>query len=91
MRTISVIRSLRAPCVVQVLLPWMRQPPSTFSARVRIEPRSEPTSGSVKLAVGISAPLAISGSSRAFCAGVPLRSISSAAISVRVPSDPNPM
>ena len=51
-RASSVIRSLREPCVIQVLLPSMRQPLLVGVARVRSEPRSEPVSGSVNTAVG---------------------------------------
>jgi hypothetical protein len=44
-RAISVIRSLRAACVIQVLLPSMRQPVSVRLARVRSERQVGPGVG----------------------------------------------
>ena len=86
-----VITSVRLAWVIHVLLPVTSQSPPTCTARVRSEPRSDPVFGSVKTAVGRISPLASFGSHCAFCSGVPPHKISSAAISLRVPSDPTPM
>ena len=91
MRASTVIRSVRAAWVIQVLLPVMTQSSPSRTARVRSAPRSEPVFGSVKTAVGSTSPEAILGSHSAFCASVPPPRISSAAISDRVPSEPTPI
>ena len=57
--------------VIQVLLPVRRKPPGTFSARVVIEPGSEPWSGSVSPKQPRSSPLAILGRYLRRCASLP--------------------
>ena len=59
--TRMVIRSARAAWVIQVLAPVTRQSPSSRTARVVSEARSEPVLGSVKTAVGRISPEAILG------------------------------
>ena len=44
------------PFVIQFLVPLSTQPPSTFSARVRVAPMSEPDWSSVKQMVAIFSP-----------------------------------
>jgi hypothetical protein len=82
--------SARAAWVIQVLLPVMRYTLPSRAARVRKLPRSDPVLGSVNTAVGRISPAASFGSHFFFCASVPPRRISSAAISERVPSEPSP-
>ena len=82
---------VRAAWVIQVLLPVISQSSPCLRARVRKDPRSEPVFGSVKTAVGRIAPEARSGSHLAFCSSVPPQRMSSAAISLRVPSEPTPI
>ncbi|MNF08154.1 hypothetical protein D3C80_2084990 [compost metagenome] len=50
--------------MVQTLLPLTIQPPSVFTARVRTEARSEPTSGSLMPMQNSSSPRAMAGSKR---------------------------
>ncbi len=90
-RASSVITWVRAAWVIQVLLPVTAQSSPSRTARVRSAPRSDPVFGSVNTAVGSVSPDAIRGSHACFCASVPPHRISSAAISLRVASDPTPM
>ena len=61
----------KAP-VVQILVPLTFQPPSTRSARVRTDARSEPESGSLIPIENENSPLAIPGRKDRFCSSVPL-------------------
>ena len=56
---------------MNVLAPLTSQPPSTRSARVRIEATSEPASGSVIASAAIFSPRIAGASQRACCASVP--------------------
>ena len=49
-----------------VLLPEIKNLPSSFIALVVIDPRSDPLSGSVKQAAGIVSPLEILGNQKSF-------------------------
>ena len=57
--------------VIQVLVPVRLKPPGTFSARVTIEPGSEPWSGSVRPKQPTSSPVAILGRYLRRCASLP--------------------
>ena len=57
--------------VIQVLAPLRRKPPATFSARVAIEPGSEPWSGSVRPKQPMNSPLASFGRYLRRCASLP--------------------
>ena len=57
--------------VIQVLAPVRRKPPETFSARVVIEPGSEPWSGSVRPKQPTNSPLASLGRYLRRCASLP--------------------
>ena len=59
------------PWVVKVFEPLRIQPPSTFSARVRVPAASEPAPGSVRLQAPIFSPRASGTSQRCFCSSVP--------------------
>ena len=56
---------------MKVLAPLTTQPPSTFSARVRIAATSEPVSGSVIASAAIFSPRIAGASQRSCCAAVP--------------------
>ena len=56
---------------MKVLAPLTTQPPSTFSARVRIAATSEPVSGSVIASAAIFSPRIAGASQRSCCAEVP--------------------
>ena len=59
------------PFVIHILVPVRIQSSPSRRARVRIEPGSEPESGSVRPKQPIALPLAISGSQRCFCSSLP--------------------
>ena len=61
------------PFVIHILLPWMIQSEPSRRARVRIEPGSEPESGSVSPKQPIASPAAIRGSQSCFCSSEPQR------------------
>ncbi len=60
---------------MKTLVPVRRQPPSTFTARVRRLARSVPPSGSVRQAEVRQLPSAMAGSQRRFCSSEPKRRI----------------
>jgi len=59
------------PWVVNVFEPFRIQPPSTFSARVRVPAASEPAPGSVRLQAPIFSPRARGTSQRRRCSSLP--------------------
>ena len=65
----------RCPSEIHIFWPLILQPPSIFSARVRIEEGSEPASGSVRPKQPKISPEVRPGSQRCFCSSVPQRSI----------------
>ena len=89
--TIIVIKSVRAPCVIQVLFPVILYTLPSLTALVFRLPRSDPVFGSLKTAVGRISPEEIFGNHFFFCSSVPPSRINSAAISDLVPIDPIPI
>ncbi len=67
--------SATLPSEIHIFWPLMRQPPSIFSARVRMDAGSEPASGSVRPKHPNASPAHSRGSQRCFCSSVPQRSI----------------
>ena len=67
--------SATLPSEIHIFWPSIRQPPSTRSARVRIEAASEPESGSVSPKQPKVSPVHRPGSQRRLCSSVPQRSI----------------
>ena len=61
-----------AAAVVQIFVPFTRQPPGTSTARVRSEARSEPAPGSLIPITNESSPRAMPGRNSRFCSSVPL-------------------
>ncbi len=59
------------PLVIHILLPVRIQSSPSRTARVRIEPGSEPESGSVRPKQPISSPAAMPGSQRCLCSSLP--------------------
>ena len=59
------------PWVVKVLAPLRIQPPSTFSARLRVPAASDPAPGSVRLQAPIFSPLASGTTQRRRCSSLP--------------------
>ena len=59
------------PLVIHILLPVRIQSSPSRRARVRIEPGSEPESGSVRPKQPIASPVAIRGSHCCFCSSLP--------------------
>jgi hypothetical protein len=64
-------RSAIGALEIHILAPLSLKPPATFSARVTIEPGSEPKSGSVRPKQPISSAVASLGRYFFFCASVP--------------------
>ena len=67
--------SATLPSEIHIFCPVSRQPPSTFSARVRRFAASEPVSGSVSPKQPNASPAHRRGSQRSFCSSLPQRSI----------------
>ena len=67
--------SATLPSEIHIFWPVIRQPPSIFSARVRIDEGSEPASGSVSPKQPNASPEHSRGSHCFFCSSVPQRSI----------------
>ena len=67
------------PLVIHILRPSRTQPSSVRRARVRIDPGSEPWSGSVRPKQPIAVPAAIRGSQSCFCSSLPQRQIANIA------------
>ncbi len=67
----TTITSAMGLLVIQFLLPERRKPPSTFLARLRMPPGSEPWSGSVRPKQPTEAPLASFGRYLLRCASLP--------------------
>jgi hypothetical protein len=61
------------PLVIHIFVPLRTQSPPSRRARVRIEPGSEPESGSVSPKQPIASPAAIRGSHSSFCSSEPQR------------------
>ena len=59
------------PLVIHILLPLRTQSSPSRTARVRIEPGSEPESGSVRPKQPIASPAAMRGSHSCFCSSLP--------------------
>ena len=63
------------PFVIHIFAPFRTQSEPSRRACVRIEPGSEPASGSVRPKQPIASPACIAGSQRSFCSSVPQRQI----------------
>ena len=70
-RAHTTATSASDPLVIHILVPEMTQSSPSRRARVRIEPGSEPESGSVSPKQPISSPSAMPGSQRCFCSSLP--------------------
>ena len=67
------------PLVIHIFVPFRTQSPPSRRAVVRIEPGSEPASGSVSPKQPSSSPACMGGSQRCFCSSVPHRQIANIA------------
>ena len=65
--------------MIHIFWPWRIQSSPSRRARVRIEPGSEPESGSVSPKQPIASPAAIRGSHSCFCSSEPQRQIANIA------------
>ena len=74
-RAQTVATSAIVPFVIHILAPFRIQSDPSRRACVRIEPGSEPASGSVSPKQPIASPLCIAGSHRCFCSSEPQRQI----------------
>ena len=63
------------PFVIHIFAPFRTQSPPSRCACVRIEPGSEPASGSVRPKQPIASPVCMAGSQRSFCSSEPQRQI----------------
>ena len=75
MRAQITATSATLPLVIHILVPFSTQSSPSRTARVRIEPGSEPESGSVRPKQPISSPAAMRGSHSCFCSSEPNRQI----------------
>ena len=71
--------SATEPLVIHILRPSRTQSSPSLRARVRIEPGSEPWSGSVRPKQPIASPVAMRGSHSVFCSSLPQRQIANIA------------
>lgn len=78
-RARSIAWSANWATVVQIFWPVIRQPPSTRSARVLSEARSDPAPGSLNSWHHTTSPRSVGTASARFCSSVPCATIASVA------------
>ena len=82
------------PFVIHIFAPFWTQSEPSRRACVRIEPGSEPASGSVRPKQPIASPVCMGGSHRSFCSSEPQRQIGNIAsepcteTALRTPASP---
>ena len=78
-RAQTTATSAIVPFVIHIFVPFRIQSPPSRRARVRIDPGSEPASGSVSPKQPIASPSCMEGSQRCFCSSEPQRRIANIA------------
>ena len=93
-RAQTIAMSAIVPFVIHIFAPFRIQSEPSRRACVRIEPGSEPASGSVRPKQPITSPACIGGSQRSFCSSEPQRQIGNIAsepcteTALRTPASP---
>ena len=93
-RAQTTATSAIVPFVIHIFVPFRTQSAPSRRACVRIEPGSEPASGSVRPKQPIASPACIAGSHRCFCSSEPQRQMANIAsepwteTKLRIPESP---